>query len=155
MVPSRWGWRPSRSPAAFLSRSTSSPVRNSRGRSSSFLRRGGGSVLLTMVGALLRLAVEASSLLHPARRSVPFTAHNGTASHGRDARAGGVTTEQVGPATLAEALPQFQRSGAAILAVMASDGPDAAPRLIGSVHHIDVLRTLNRALEETAAEEHG
>ncbi|WP_410216749.1 chloride channel protein [Paracoccus sp. (in: a-proteobacteria)] len=57
--------------------------------------------------------------------------------------------------TLAEALPQFQRSGAAILAVMASDGPDAAPRLIGSVHHIDVLRTLNRALEETAAEEHG
>jgi len=57
--------------------------------------------------------------------------------------------------TLADALPLFERSGAAFLAVMASDGPEAPPRLIGSVHHIDVLRTLNGALEETAAEEHG
>ncbi|WP_188716251.1 chloride channel protein [Paracoccus acridae] len=57
--------------------------------------------------------------------------------------------------TLAEALPLFERSGVAFLPVMASDGPDAPSRLIGSVHHVDVLRTLNRALEETAAEEHG
>ena len=57
--------------------------------------------------------------------------------------------------TLAEALPLFERSGAAFLSVAASDSPEAPLRLIGSVHHIDVLHILNRALEETAAEEHG
>nr|WP_281281800.1 CBS domain-containing protein [Paracoccus gahaiensis] len=57
--------------------------------------------------------------------------------------------------TLAEALPLFDRCGAVCLAVMACDGPDDPPRLIGSVHHIDVLRALNQALEQTAAEEHG
>jgi CIC family chloride channel protein len=57
--------------------------------------------------------------------------------------------------TLAEALTLFQSSGTSFLAVTASNSPDAPPRLIGSVHHVDVLRTLNRALEEKAAEEHG
>lgn len=57
--------------------------------------------------------------------------------------------------TLAEALTLFQSSGASFLAVTASDGPDAPPRLIGSVRHVDVLRTLNQALEDKAAEEHG
>lgn len=57
--------------------------------------------------------------------------------------------------TLAEALPLFERSGAVFLAVTACDGPDDPLRLIGSVHHVDVLRALNQALEQTAAEEHG
>ena len=35
--------------------------------------------------------------------------------------------------------------------------PDAQGKypIIGTVYHIDALRTLNRALVETAAEEHG
>ena len=51
--------------------------------------------------------------------------------------------------------PLFERSEAVFLAVTACDGPDDPLRLIGSVHHVDVLRALNQALEQTAAEEHG
>lgn len=57
--------------------------------------------------------------------------------------------------SLADALTLFQRTGADMLAVTATDGPDTPPRVIGSVRHVDVLQTLNRALEEKAAEEHG
>lgn len=71
-------------------------------------------------------------------------------------RARAETTPTLTPTTtLAEALTLFQSSGASFLAVTASNGPDAPPRLIGSVRHVDVLRMLNQALEEKAAEEHG
>lgn len=57
--------------------------------------------------------------------------------------------------SLADALTLFQRTGADMLAVIETDGRDSPPRVIGSVRHIDVLQTLNKALEEKAAEEHG
>src|SRR3954469_16791954 len=59
IVLSRWAWRPRRSPQALRKRSTSSPVRNSRGRSWTLVRRGGGSVPFTVVGAPLPVAVLA------------------------------------------------------------------------------------------------
>lgn len=57
--------------------------------------------------------------------------------------------------SLADALTLFQRTGADVLAVIATDGPDTPPRVIGSVRHVDVLQALHTALEEKAAEEHG
>ena len=58
--------------------------------------------------------------------------------------------------TLEQALREFDRSGAAFLPVMSQSDPetDTEPQIIGVVYHIDALRTLNRALAETAAEEH-
>ena len=58
--------------------------------------------------------------------------------------------------TLEQALREFDRSGAAFLPVMSQPDPetDTEPQIIGVVYHIDALRTLNRALAETAAEEH-
>lgn len=57
--------------------------------------------------------------------------------------------------SLADALSLFQSTGADLFAVIAKVGPDTPPQVIGSVRHVDVLQTLNRALEEKAAEEHG
>lgn len=57
--------------------------------------------------------------------------------------------------TLAEALREFDRTGAAFLPVIETSDPDAEPQIIGTVRHVDALRELNRALAETAAEEHG
>lgn len=57
--------------------------------------------------------------------------------------------------TLAEALLEFDRTGAAFLPVIETSDPEAEPQIIGTVRHVDALRELNRALAETAAEEHG
>ena len=66
---------------------------------------------------------------------------------------------------LDEALAEFDRTGAAFLPVIrppdppppgrASAEPAAEPEILGVVYHIDALRALNRALADTAAEEHG
>lgn len=57
--------------------------------------------------------------------------------------------------TLAEALLEFDRTGAAFLPVIETSDPEADPQIVGTVRHVDALRELNRALAETAAEEHG
>src|SRR3954469_8079008 len=77
IVLSRWAWRPRRSPQALRKRSTSSPVRNSRGRSWALVRRGGGSVPFTMVGVAF-LAIRLSFvLIGSAYHIVPFMGING------------------------------------------------------------------------------
>src|SRR3954466_3540904 len=77
IVLSRWAWRPRRSPQALRQRSTSSPVRNSRGRSWTLVRRGGGSVPFTVVGAPLPVAVLALRFIGLVYTSVPFMGING------------------------------------------------------------------------------
>lgn len=65
-------------------------------------------------------------------------------------------------ATLGEALAEFDRMGGAFLPVTLPVpppdpdliGPPAPPEIIGALYHVDALRALNRALSETAAEEH-
>lgn len=57
-------------------------------------------------------------------------------------------------ATLEVAMPVFERSGAAFLPVVRPGGGEAAAELLGVVAEIDALRAYNRALCETAAEEH-
>ncbi|MFV0385104.1 chloride channel protein [Paracoccus sp. (in: a-proteobacteria)] len=57
---------------------------------------------------------------------------------------------------LETALREFDRSGAAFLPVIRPEDSGADdPEILGVVYHIDALRALNRALVETAAEEHG
>ena len=66
---------------------------------------------------------------------------------------------------LDEALAEFDRTGAAFLPVIrppdappagrTAAEPAAEPEILGVVYHIDALRALNRALADTAAEEHG
>ncbi len=57
-------------------------------------------------------------------------------------------------ATLEQAMPLFDRSGEAFLPVTArTDDPDT-PAVIGVLYQIDALRAMNRALSDTAAEEH-
>ena len=57
-------------------------------------------------------------------------------------------------ATLESAMPLFEKSGLSFIPVVTLDGEDGAPRLWGTLHHVDALREYNRALAETAAEEH-
>ena len=58
-----------------------------------------------------------------------------------------------GAATLEAAMPIFEQSGAAYIPVVALQ-PDAPPELLGALFHVDALKAYNRALAETAAEEH-
>jgi len=56
--------------------------------------------------------------------------------------------------SLEAAMPLFEQSGAAFLPVVRLKPGDEPPEILGTLHHIDALRAYNRALAETAAEEH-
>ncbi|WP_425466119.1 chloride channel protein [Ostreiculturibacter nitratireducens] len=56
--------------------------------------------------------------------------------------------------TLEAAMPLFDRTGADYLPVIRVKGEGEAPELLGALFHVDALRAYNRALAETAAEEH-
>ncbi|WP_440870654.1 chloride channel protein [Vannielia litorea] len=56
--------------------------------------------------------------------------------------------------TLATALPMFETSGHSFIPVVASAGDGGKGELMGALFHLDALRAYNRALAETAAEEH-
>lgn len=58
-----------------------------------------------------------------------------------------------GTATLEAAMPVFEQSGAAFIPVVTLK-PDSPPELLGALFHVDALKAYNRALAETAAEEH-
>jgi CIC family chloride channel protein len=58
-----------------------------------------------------------------------------------------------GTATLEVAMPIFEQSGAAFIPVVTLK-PDSPPELLGALFHVDSLKAYNRALAETAAEEH-
>ncbi len=55
-------------------------------------------------------------------------------------------------ATLEEAMPLFERAGSPFLPVV-TDGAEG-PQLLGALFHVDALKTFNKALAATAAEEH-
>ena len=59
-----------------------------------------------------------------------------------------------GNATLAVALPLFERLGTEVLPVVSPATENAPPELRGVLFHVDALKAVNRALAETAAEEH-
>ncbi|AXI55402.1 voltage-gated chloride channel [Sulfitobacter sp. JL08] len=59
-----------------------------------------------------------------------------------------------GNATLEAAMPVFEKSGAAFIPVVTLQGEDAPPELSGALFHVDALKAYNRALADTAAEEH-
>lgn len=54
--------------------------------------------------------------------------------------------------TLEDAMPLFDRAGVPFVPVVTQEEEGA--RLLGALFHVDALRALNRALAETAAEEH-
>ncbi len=56
--------------------------------------------------------------------------------------------------TLEAAMPMFDREDVAFVPVVSGLGEDDKPRLIGALYHIDALKSYNRALAATAAEEH-
>jgi CIC family chloride channel protein len=56
--------------------------------------------------------------------------------------------------TLEAALPLFDKTGVEFIPVVRLGGAEDAPELLGALFHVDALRAYNRALEETAAEEH-
>lgn len=57
-------------------------------------------------------------------------------------------------ATLEQAMPLFERSGEPYLPVLSVGGDGKAPALLGALYYVDALRAMNRALSDTAAEEH-
>lgn len=57
-------------------------------------------------------------------------------------------------ATLEQAMPLFDRSGEAFLPIVSEDKDSDTPTLLGVLYQIDALRVMNRALSDTAAEEH-
>lgn len=57
-------------------------------------------------------------------------------------------------ATLAEAMPLFERAGVPYLPVVGERVAGAEPALRGALFHVDALKAYNRALAATAAEEH-
>ena len=57
-------------------------------------------------------------------------------------------------ATLEQAMPVFDRSGEHYLPVLSLGGENETPELLGALYHVDALRAMNRALSDTAAEEH-
>ncbi len=56
--------------------------------------------------------------------------------------------------TLETALPRFDKSGVAFLPVMSQPTGGSEPRLLGALFHVDALKAYNRALAQTAEEEH-
>lgn len=59
-----------------------------------------------------------------------------------------------GNATLEQAMPMFEQGGHSYIPVVTLGGEDAPPELWGAVFQVDALRAMNKALSETAAEEH-
>ncbi|MFV2038422.1 MAG: chloride channel protein, partial [Paracoccaceae bacterium] len=59
-----------------------------------------------------------------------------------------------GNATLESAMPVFESSGAAFIPVVTLAGENQPPELRGAIFHVDALKAFNRALADTAAEEH-
>jgi len=59
-----------------------------------------------------------------------------------------------GQTTLETALPLFDKSGVAYLPVVRLEGKQQTPVLQGALFHVDALKAYNRALAETAEEEH-
>ncbi|MGR3343321.1 MAG: chloride channel protein [Paracoccaceae bacterium] len=59
-----------------------------------------------------------------------------------------------GNATLEAAMPVFEKSGVAFIPVVTLGGEDEPPELWGALFHVDALKAFNRALADTAAEEH-
>ncbi|MEM6483220.1 MAG: chloride channel protein [Pseudomonadota bacterium] len=57
-------------------------------------------------------------------------------------------------ATLKDAMPIFERTGAALLPVVKLAGKDMRPDLVGALFHVDALRAYNRAMAEVSEEEH-
>ena len=51
-------------------------------------------------------------------------------------------------------MPVFEKSGVAFIPVVTLGGEDQPPELWGALFHVDALKALNRALADTAAEEH-
>lgn len=59
-----------------------------------------------------------------------------------------------GNATLEQAMPMFDQGGYRFIPVVTLGGEDAPPELWGALFQVDALKAMNRALSETAAEEH-
>ncbi|MEL6681754.1 MAG: chloride channel protein [Pseudomonadota bacterium] len=59
-----------------------------------------------------------------------------------------------GNATLEQAMPMFDQGGYRFIPVVTLGGEDAPPDLWGALFQVDALKAMNRALSETAAEEH-
>jgi CIC family chloride channel protein len=59
-----------------------------------------------------------------------------------------------GNATLEQAMPMFEQAGHSYIPVVTLGGEDAPPELWGALFQVDALKAMNRALSETAAEEH-
>jgi len=59
-----------------------------------------------------------------------------------------------GNATLEQAMPIFDRASPRFIPVVTLGGEDSPPELWGALFQVDALRAMNRALSETAAEEH-
>lgn len=57
-------------------------------------------------------------------------------------------------ATLEQAMPVFDRTAEVYLPVVSLGGETDRPVLLGALYHVDALRAMNRALSDTAAEEH-
>ena len=51
-------------------------------------------------------------------------------------------------------VPMFDAGGHAFIPVVAPAADGGPPELLGALFHVDALRAYNRALAETAAEEH-
>jgi len=60
-----------------------------------------------------------------------------------------------GNATLEAAMAVFDRSGVPFIPVVTLGGEGEPPELWGALFHVDALKAYNRALADTAAEEHG
>ena len=59
-----------------------------------------------------------------------------------------------GNATLEQAMPVFERGGHSFIPVVTLGDEDSPPELWGALFQVDALKAMNRALSETAAEEH-
>ncbi|WP_424975144.1 chloride channel protein [Dinoroseobacter sp. S124A] len=59
-----------------------------------------------------------------------------------------------GNASLETAMPVFDRANHDYIPVVSLGGEDTPPQLLGALFQVDALKALNRALAETAAEEH-
>lgn len=59
-----------------------------------------------------------------------------------------------GNATLEQAMPIFDQGAYRFIPVVTLGGEDAPPELWGALFQVDALKAMNRALSETAAEEH-
>jgi CIC family chloride channel protein len=57
-------------------------------------------------------------------------------------------------ATLQEAMPLFDKAGVPFIPVVGDAEEDGQRPVHGALFHVDALKTFNRALAATAAEEH-